>query len=83
MEIELEMFDAYRIARKNNVEGNIVFIDNGRNEVTVKLAKGRGYVSSYFNNVNVVWDLDREDRLVILKIVEPISRLEEVENELE
>jgi len=73
MEIKLEMFDAYALAGKNKVQGNIVSIDNNLNQVTVKLAKGNGYVSYYFNNVDVGWDLDKEKRLLILKIGESVD----------
>jgi|ETNmetMinimDraft_2_1059921.scaffolds.fasta_scaffold62618_2 hypothetical protein len=73
MEIELEMFDAFRLARKNNFEGRIVNIDNSMNQVNIRLYDAKGYDFYYFNDIDVVWDLDVDSRLLILKFVEDVN----------
>ncbi|MAH06831.1 hypothetical protein CMI38_01110 [Candidatus Pacearchaeota archaeon] len=73
MEIELEMFDAFKLARKNNFEGRIVNIDNGANQVNIRLYDAKGYDFYYFNDIDVVWDLDVDNRLLILKFAENVD----------
>lgn len=70
MEIELDTFEMQRIARKNKFLGNLIKIDNGENKVNVKLTDGNGYNYYYFNDVDVVWDFDKEKRELVLKIVD-------------
>ena len=73
MEIEVDIFNAYSLAKKNRFSGNIVSIDNNENKVNVKLVDGKGYNYYYFNDVDVVWNLDKEKRVISLKIVERLN----------
>ena len=57
MEIEIDIFDMKEIARKNKFSGNIITINNDLNNINVKLNNGNGYTVSYFNDVNVEWNL--------------------------
>ena len=68
MEINYDVSDFYRRARGFN--GKIVEIDNEENNVVVRLTEGKGYGFDYFNNVDVVWSLDAEDRILKMEIVE-------------
>lgn len=69
MNIELDTFELQRLARKNNFNGNIVSIDNNENKISVKLIDGKGYDYRFFSDVDVVWNLDKEKRKLILNIV--------------
>ena len=70
MEIEVDMFDVYRIAKENKLGGNPVSIDNDLGKVNVKLVKGNGYDYYYFNDNRVVWNLVENETNLILTIVE-------------
>ena len=70
MDIELELFDAFRLARKNKFQGTIVTIDNALQKVNVRLYDAQGYDFYYVNDVAVAWNVDTEQRLLILKIRE-------------
>lgn len=69
MEIEIPIDKAYEIARKNRFNGNIVVIDNYENKITVRLINNKGYEYYFFNNVNVIWNLDKDKKKLLLKIV--------------
>ena len=75
MEIEVDMFDVYRIAKKNKLSGNPVSIDNDLGKVNVRLVKGNGYEYFYFSDNNVVWDLNSDKKVLNLNIVEKINRI--------
>jgi hypothetical protein len=68
MEIELDITRAYNLAAKHNFKGTIVNIDNAENKVTVKLAGGEGYSHYFFNDVDVVWNVDKEKRTLFLNV---------------
>ncbi len=70
MEIELDIFDMYRIARKNNFDGNIINIINEENKINIKLSNGGGYNYFFLNDVDVAWNLKKDERKLILKIIE-------------
>ncbi|MEK6872990.1 MAG: hypothetical protein AABW90_03180 [Nanoarchaeota archaeon] len=78
MEFELDTFEMQRIARKNNFLGNLVNIDNDKNKVNVKLIDGNGYNYYFFNDVNVVWNLKKDERKLILEIVNRQTKNNEV-----
>jgi len=52
MEITLDMEDAVK-SKDDNFAQNLVFIDNEKNLVLVKLRERGGYYYSFFNDVNV------------------------------
>ena len=94
MEVELDLFDAYRLAGKNKYDGKIIHIDNENNNVNVKLVRGGGYDYNYFNDVSIVWNLINEDegsgecfgavrRCLVLKFVDgnqgEVSKNDELE----
>ena len=66
MEIEMDIYELYSIARKNRFTGQVINIDNKENKVIVRLVKGKGYEYNYFNDVDVVWDLNDDDKKLIL-----------------
>ena len=73
IKIELDTFEMQRIARKNNFLGNLVNIDNDENKVNVKLIEGKGYSYYFFNDVDVGWNLKKDDRKLILEVVDKNS----------
>jgi len=81
MEIEISLDKAYGIARKNRFYGNIVVIDNNVNKITVRLINGQGYVHYFFNDVDVIWNLDKEKKKLFLKVVEVNLEENERKNE--
>lgn len=70
MKIELDTFEMQRIARKNNFLGNLVNINNDENKINVKLIEGKGYSYYFFNDADVSWNLKKDDRKLILEVVE-------------
>ena len=70
IEIEIDIYDMNNIARKNKFNGNYINVDNNENRINVKLVQGKGYDYYYFNDVDVVWNLDKEKRKLFLKIIE-------------
>lgn len=70
IEIEMDIYDMNDIARKNRFSGNYVSINNEENKVNVKLVEGKGYDYYYFNDVDVIWSLDKGKRNLFLKFVE-------------
>ena len=70
IEIEMDIYDMNNIARKNKFTGNYINVDNNENRVNVRLVQGKGYDYYYFNDVDVVWNLDKEKRKLFLKFVE-------------
>ena len=70
IEIEMDIYDMNNIARKNKFTGNYINVDNNENRVNVRLVQGKGYDYYYFNDVDVVWNLDKEKRKLFLKIIE-------------
>lgn len=70
IEIEMDIYDMNEIARKNRFSGNYVFINNENNKVNVKLVEGKGYDYYYFNDVDVIWSLDKGKRNLFLKFVD-------------
>lgn len=70
MEIELDTFEMQRLSRKNNYLGNLVNINNDENKINVKLIDGKGYSYYFFNDVDVIWNLKKDERKLILEIIE-------------
>jgi len=83
MEVELDTFELQKIAKKNKFAGKIVDIDNKKNRVKVKLVKGKGYDYYYFSDIDVVWNLDKEKRILFLKMVKPKSEIVSEEEVIE
>lgn len=75
IEMDIDIFDFYHKSNKNNFNGNVVEIDNEKSEVIVRLASGRGYKYSFFNDVEVIWDLDRNKDRLYLKFAGDSERL--------
>ncbi len=71
MEAEIDTFKMHRLAEKNNFNGEIVRIDNENNKVNVKLTGGKGYDYYFFVDSRIVWNLDKNKRLLVLKFFEP------------
>jgi len=69
MEFEIDIFKMREVARKNGYQGNMVYIDNARNFINVKLKNGEGYNYQFFNDVGVVWN-NPDSGLLKIKIVE-------------
>jgi len=61
MDIEVDIFEMSEIARKNKFSGNVVSIDNVNKKVNVKLVQGSGYDYNFFSDVEVVWNLGKND----------------------
>ena len=78
MEIEVDIYDIYVLAKKNKFNGKWVDINNEENSVKVMLDKGDGYEFSYFNDVDVVWSADKEEKILYMEIIERGKEDEEV-----
>ncbi len=70
IEVKLDIYDLYNLARENKFSGEVVKIGNTENKVSVKVVDGKGYDFYYFNDVNIVWSLDKKERKLYLKFVE-------------
>jgi hypothetical protein len=68
MEINLDISELYEVAEKNEFKGNVVTINNDEKSVMVTLASGRGYKFDFFNDVNVVWSLDKDKEQLYMEI---------------
>jgi hypothetical protein len=68
MEINLDISELYEVAEKNEFKGNVVTINNDEKSVMVTLASGRGYKFDFFNDVNVVWRLDKDKEQLYMEI---------------
>lgn len=79
IEVKLDIYDLYDSARKNKFSGEVVKIDNGENKVSVKVVDGKGYDFYYFNDINIVWSLDKKNRELYLKFVKKENGEEIVE----
>lgn len=73
MEIEIDITHFLNHATKNRFDGTMVSIDNNENTVTVHLIEGGGYSHYYFNDVDVIWNVEKEERgmRLTLTFVEP------------
>lgn len=69
MEVELDIYELYSTARKKKFNGKIIEINNEANKVIVKLVQGKGYEYYFFNDVDVVWNL-KDDKKLLLKFYE-------------
>lgn len=78
IEMDIDIFEIYNKARKNNFNGDVVEIDNEENIVIVRLASSKGYRYSFFNDVDVVWDLDRNKDILYLNFLEGSGGVENV-----
>ena len=70
MEIEIDVLDMFRIAEKNDFGGQILVVDNEANKVVVRLADGKGYVFYFFKDIDVVWELRKDDANLYMKFVD-------------
>lgn len=57
-EINYDVSELYKRAKKSGFKGRVVDIDNNENRVRVKLADGGGFDFNYFNSADVVWEVD-------------------------
>jgi len=78
MKIEKDIYDMYGLAKKNKFNGKWVNIDNNKNSVKVMLDKGGGYEFPYFNDVDVVWKVDKEEKILKMRIIERGGEDEEI-----
>jgi len=78
MKIKKDIYDIYVLAKKNKFNGKWVNIDNDKNIVKVMLDKGKGYEFSYFNDVDVVWNIDKEEKIFYMEIIERGEENEEM-----
>jgi hypothetical protein len=68
-DIQLDISKLYDISRKNKFdEKSIIFIDNANKKVIVRLSSGKGYQFTYFNDVNVLWDLKPKERRLYMEV---------------
>ena len=70
-EINLDIHKGSVIGKKNEVNFNEMFkIDNEKNEVCVRLSAGRKSCYSFFNDVDVAWEvkLGVPENVLVLKI---------------
>ncbi|MBS3080561.1 hypothetical protein J4221_03755 [Candidatus Pacearchaeota archaeon] len=69
MESEIDITRLLNLAQKNKFNGNIITIDNNENKVNIKLTQGSGYEYYFFNDNNIVWNVNKEERKLILNFV--------------
>lgn len=67
--ISWDISELYKIAKKNEYSGLVVRIDNNENKVIVNSITGVGYQYYFFSNSNVLWNLDKENERLYLKVV--------------
>jgi len=60
--IELDVSKLYEVAEKNRFTGRVVNIDNENNKIQVELVDGKGYEFNFFNNADIVWSLEDDER---------------------
>lgn len=72
-EINLDVSDLYKIAKKNNFNGKIIDIDNSKNLIHIRLINGAGYSYKFFNSHDILWNiiekgegLDKKQDLIII-----------------
>lgn len=70
MKIELDAYEMYLLAKESRLNDNWIRIDNEKNKVKVKFTQGSGYDFYFFNDVNVIWNLDKENKKLFMEIVE-------------
>jgi|APSaa5957512576_1039674.scaffolds.fasta_scaffold74472_2 hypothetical protein len=73
MKIEMDIYDIYILAKENDFNGKWINIDNDKNGVKVMLDKGEGYRFSYFNDVSIVWNVDKDAKILSMKIIENLE----------
>jgi hypothetical protein len=83
MDIEYRDFKIFKLAAENNAPRNIVTINNELNQVTVRLSNGAGYNYKFFNDVDVASDIIPENRVIVLRVVEPTVVEDVNEGEIE
>jgi len=66
-EIDYDVSELYRRAKKSGFKGKVVVIDNNENRVRVQLVDGGGYDFNYFNSADIVWEL--KDETLKMKVV--------------
>ena len=69
MEINLDVSGLYEIANKNNFKGEIVTIDNKANNVNVCLVSGKCYEFNYFSDLDIVWNLEKDNEILYMKFI--------------
>lgn len=67
-EIVLDISELIEKAEKNKFGGSVVSINNQEKKVSVNVLKGKGYSYQYFTSANVLWNVDLENKKLILKI---------------
>jgi len=70
MEIEIDVLDMLRIAEKDEFGGQILVVDNELNKVVVRLSDGKGYTFYFFNDIDVIWELRKDDANLYMKFVD-------------
>lgn len=67
--ISLDISKLIDASNKNKYIGNIVTIDNNKNQVIVKTIEGKGYSFTFFSNYNVLWSINKDEQRLVLNIV--------------
>jgi len=68
-EINLDISKLYEFAEKNSFDGKIITIDNQNNKVRVNLVQGKGYEFEFFNDVEIVWGLNDQEKLLSFEVI--------------
>ncbi len=80
MEMEIDITDMLNLATKNRFNGKIIDINNKENYVRVMLINGEGYSHYYFNDVDILWNVEKRERgmTLTLTFLEPSADSAEI-----
>ena len=67
-EININLVELFNKAEKNKFEGNVISIDNDKKIVSVRSNVGKGYEFYFFSDDKIVWNLDKGNKQLVLKI---------------
>ncbi len=69
MDVSIDITRLYNLATKNRYAGEFIFINNSDHTVFVRLNSDSGYSYTFFNDQHIVWNIDGEKRLLLLRSV--------------